>query len=157
MEPNHNRTGPIGRILRLLTGIGLMSLAMPVYLGAGMSYNLRSLALVLALAGFFSVLHWLISRFALKFNRYLGAAIAVTPVILVWFFWQGGGALFGQGEGGTAAITFIGISVLIDVFRADPGCEVMAIPGLLFGNRTHLACLVFSPIDALEASYKRQG
>lgn len=34
--------------------------------------------------------------------------------------------------------------------RADPGCEVMALPGLMFGNRTHLACIALSPVDALE-------
>ncbi len=28
--------------------------------------------------------------------------------------------------------------------------EVMALPGLILGNRTHLCCIVFSPIDALE-------
>ena len=34
--------------------------------------------------------------------------------------------------------------------RADGGCEVMAIPSLIFGRYTHLACIVFSPIDWLE-------
>ena len=34
--------------------------------------------------------------------------------------------------------------------RSDAGCEVMAIPGLVLGRRTHLACIVFSPIDWLE-------
>ena len=36
------------------------------------------------------------------------------------------------------------------VVRAAPGCEVMAIPGLLFGKHTELACLIFSPLDRLE-------
>jgi hypothetical protein len=34
--------------------------------------------------------------------------------------------------------------------RAVPDCEVMAIPGVLFGKRTELACLIFSPLDKLE-------
>ena len=152
MEPRPTR--PIGRTLRLLSAIGVMILALPVYFRAGAPYNLRALGLTLALAVFYTALHLAISRFALRFNRFLGAAIAVTPVILIWYFGQGGGPLFGQGEGGTAAITYIGVSLLIDAVRADPGCEVMAIPGLLFGNRTHLACLVFSPIDALEARHQ---
>ena len=63
----------------------------------------------------------------------------------------GAGVVFGQGEGGTAAITYVGVSLLIDALRADSGCEVMALPGLIFGNRTHLACIVFSPVDALES------
>jgi hypothetical protein len=76
--------------------------------------------------------------------------LAVTPVFLVWLFGQGGGPLFGQGEGGTAAITYVGVSLLIDFARSDSGCEVMAIPGLILGNRTHLACIALSPFDALE-------
>ena len=47
-------------------------------------------------------------------------------------------------------MTYVGISLLIDFIRADSGCEVMALPGLVFGNRTHLACIALSPIDMLE-------
>jgi len=54
---------------------------------------------------------------------------------------------------GPLALTLLGVKgmiLLIDFVRADAGCEVMAFPGLLFGDRTHLACIALSPIDALE-------
>ena len=144
------KTGPIGRSLRLVVGVCVMIVALPVYFTAGWEYNLRSLGLVLALAVFYTLVQLVVSRLVRRLNRWFGTILAVAPVILLWFFGQGGGPLFGQGEGGTAAITYIGVSLLIDVVRAGSGCEVMAIPGLVLRNRTYLPCLVFSPIDALE-------
>jgi hypothetical protein len=149
-----DRAGPIGRSLRLVIGACLMIVALPVYFGAGWGYNLRSLGIVLALAAFYTLMHLAVSRFVPKLNRWLGAVLAVSPVVLVWLFGQGGGPLFGQGEGGTGAITYVGVSLLIDAMRADSGCEVMAIPGLLLGNRTHLPCIALCAIDTLEESWR---
>lgn len=145
------KTKPIGRALRLLGGVGLMILAVPVYLKAGWSYNLKSLGVVTALAVFYIGLYYLVSRYSPNLNKWLGAVLAVVPVAVVFILGQGGGPIFGQGEGATGAITYIGISLLIDFIRADAGCEVMALPGLLFKERTHLACIALSPIDWLEA------
>jgi hypothetical protein len=145
-----SKTGPMGRFLRLLVGVCVMIIALPVYFKAGWAYNLRSLGIVLALAVLYTLMHLVVSRYAKELNRWLGAVLAVTPVVLVWYLGQGGGLLFGQGEGGTGAITYVGVSLLIDFIRADSGCEVMAIPGLILGNRTHLACIALSPVDALE-------
>ena len=144
------KAGPIGRSLRLLVGVGVMIVALPVYFSAEWTYGLSSLGIVVGLVLVYSLLHYAVSRYTPDINRWLGAVLAVSPVFLVWFFGQGGGPLFGQGEGGTGAITYVGISLLIDFLRADAGCEVMAIPGLLFGNRTHLPCIALFPVDILE-------
>ncbi len=150
MAEEVKKTRPVGRSLRLVVGAVLIWIAVPVYFRAGWTYNVASLGVVVALTAFYAFMHFLISRYLPNVNRWLGAALAVTPVFLVWLLGQGGGPIFDQGEGGTAAITFIGLSLLIDFVRADAGCEVMAFPGLLFGDRTHLACIALSPIDALE-------
>ena len=55
-----------------------------------------------------------------------------------------------MGQPQLAAVTFLGISLVVAGVRAAPGCELMAIPGLLFGKHTELACLIFSPLDKLE-------
>ncbi len=150
MSEKIKKAGPIGRALRLIVAVYLVVIDVPVLLEAGSAYNLRTLGLVIALTAFYLLVHWTVSRYARNLDRWLGAILAVTPVLLVWFFGQGGGLLFGQGEGGTAAITYLAISLLIDVVRSDSGCEVMAIPGLILGDRTHLACIVFCPVDTME-------
>jgi hypothetical protein len=137
-------------MLRLVFGVCMMIVALPVWFVAGWGYNLRTLGIIAALLLFYTLVHFVVSHYLAGLNRWIGAILAVTPVFLVWYYGQGGGPLFGQGEGGTAAITYIGVSLLIDALRADSGCEVMALPGLIFGNRTHLACIVFSPVDAME-------
>lgn len=150
MAKSIKKAGPIGRSLRLFVAICLVIVDVPVLFEAGRAYNLRMFGLVIALTLFYMLTHWVVSRYLRDLDRWVGAILAITPVFLVWLFGQGGGPLFGQGEGGTAAITYIALSLLIDVARADSGCEVMAIPGLIFGNRTHLACIAFCPVDALE-------
>jgi hypothetical protein len=157
MMTEKRRAGILGRSMRLLVAVFLVVIDVPVLLEAGWRYNLSSLALTLTLALFYTLLHYVISRHIRNLNRNLGAVLAVTPVFLVWFFGQGGGYLFGSGEGGTAAITYLAVSLLIDVVRADSGCEVMALPGLLFRERTHLACLMFSPIDMMERAGARKS
>lgn len=48
------------------------------------------------------------------------------------------------------SVLFVGISLLFTAWRSDGGCEVMTLPGMLLGKRTHLVCIAFSPVDWLE-------
>ena len=150
MTQEGRKARPIGRLLRLIIGAALTYMVVPIYLRADAAYSLATLGLVIALVLFYTLMHYAVSRYLPNINRWLGAALAVTPVFLVWLLGQGGGPILGQGEGGTAAITYVGLSLLVDFVRSDSGCEVMAFPGLILGNRTHLACIALSPIDALE-------
>lgn len=52
---------------------------------------------------------------------------------------------------GTAVWAFVGISLLLGAARGDGGCEVIAIPNALTGRRDPMGCVVYAPIDALEA------
>ena len=146
------KAGTIGRFARLMLGAYLVFIAVPVFLEAGRAYNMASLGLALGLVAFYTALHMFIARYLAQLNPWVGAVLAAMPVFLVWFLGQGGGPLFGQGEGGTAAITFLAVSFLVDFVRADAGCEVMALPGLILGGRTHLPCLLLCPIDRFEAA-----
>jgi len=82
-----------------------------------------------------------IERFVSTINPWLGAVIAVAPVFL----------LFALGPAGQiSALMFIGVSLVATAVRADGGCEVMTLSGMPMGRRTHLVCLVFSPMDWVE-------
>ncbi|NNE98675.1 MAG: hypothetical protein HKN25_06610 [Pyrinomonadaceae bacterium] len=150
------KTKSCGRSLRLVFGICLAIITIPVYLKAGLNYNLKSLGIALGLIVFYIILHFLVIKLMPSINRWLGALVAILPVAAVFILGQGNGPIFGQGEGATGVLTFLTISFLIDFIRADSGCEVMAIPGLLFKNRTPLACLALTPIDILEKKLSKQ-
>jgi hypothetical protein len=54
-------------------------------------------------------------------------------------------------DGGVALWIFIGTSLLIGALRGDAGCEAVAIPNAIAGRRDATGCLLYSPIDSLEA------
>jgi hypothetical protein len=70
--------------------------------------------------------------------------------IAVYFAGFSGLPIVGHGKGQLAVVTFLAVSLIIAGARATPGCEVMAIPNLLFGKSADLTCLIFSPVDRLE-------
>ena len=101
-------------------------------------------------------LYVVISRFLGGMNRWVVAVGAVVPVVATWALGQGGGPLFGQGEGGTAALTYLTVSFFVDAVRGYAGCEVMALPALIFRTRTDVPCLLLCPIDHAEAGVRRE-
>jgi hypothetical protein len=136
------RAGPVGRLLRLLLAGFLILTVAPHYLTASWQSNLKIAASIAGLLIFYTALHLVVSRYVPRLNRWLGALLAITPASILF--------LLGGGIGQMGALTYIGGSLFIDSLNADIGCEVMAIPGLLCSDRTHLACIVFSPFDWLE-------
>ncbi len=136
------RARPIGRILRFLMAGFLIATVAPHYLGASWQSNLKIVAAIGALTILYTAMHLLISKYVPRLNRWLGALLAITPAALLF--------LLGGGIGQMGAMSYIGGSLFIDSFNGDSGCEVMALPGIFSGERTHLACLLFSPLDWIE-------
>ncbi len=132
----------IGRTLRLVLGIALVWMTYAVMRTEDAAFNLRVLATVAGLVAFYSVMHVVISKYVSGVNPWLGAFLAVGPVILVF--------VLGAPVGRVASVGYIGVSLALQGIRADGGCEVMSIPAILFGKRTHLVCILFSPIDWVE-------
>ena len=133
---------PVGRVLRLLTGTALTLVSGREMISAEQMLNLQVAGIVLGLFVFYAVVHLAISKFVPSMNAWLGAVLAVTPVFLVY-------ALVGP-AGRLGSLLFIGVSLVATAIRSDGGCEVMTLPGMLTGKRTHLVCIVFSPLDWIE-------
>lgn len=145
------RSRPIGRFLRFIVGILLLATALPFLFRGSGKFLLLTLAVFLALVGFYSLIHFLIFRFFSGINRWVGAGIANLPMVVVFLLGVGGGLVFGNGEGQLGVMIFVGVSLILAGIRADYGCEVLSIPGLFLGRNSHLACIVFSPIDWMES------
>jgi hypothetical protein len=141
---------PIGRALRILLGLVLMVYVTPVYFQVPGRIAAGSLLLILGLIGVYSLIHIVVSRRLVPFGPGLGAVVALGLLVALYVAGASGLPILGHGKGQLAAVTFLGISLVVAGVRAVPGCEVMAIPALLFGKHSELACLIFSPIDRLE-------
>ena len=133
---------PVGRILRFLLGVFLAVTVWPFFQNAPSNRILSAVLVVVALTVFYAVVHWVVSSYLTKLNRWLGAFLAILPVFVVF--------LLGGGLGQVGALSFLAASLLLAAARADAGCEVMSIPSLVFGQRTHLMCPLFSPLDWVE-------
>ena len=141
---------PVGRALRILLGLALMVYVTPVYFQVPVRVAVGSLLLMLGLIGLYCLIHIVVSRRIVPFGPGLGAVVAAALLVALYVAGASGSPIFGRGKGQLGAVTFLGISLVVAGVRAAPGCEVMAIPGLLFGKHTELACLIFSPLDRLE-------
>ncbi len=139
--------GPVGRVLRLLAGTALTIHGAQHMISGDTTLNLQAAGMVLGLLLLYTVVHLAISRFVPSINAWLGAVIALAPVILIF-------ALVDPSLR-FSLVLFIGVSLVVTAIRSDGGCEVMTLPGMLMGKRTHLVCIVFSPLDWIEDKITR--
>jgi hypothetical protein len=141
---------PVGRAIRILLGLVLMVYAVPTYFQLPVSLAVGALLLMLGLVGVYSLIQVIVSRRMVAFGPCLGAVVAMGLLVALYVAGASGLPIFGHGKGQLAAVTFLGVSLVVAGVRAAPGCELMAIPGVLFGKHTELACVIFSPLDKLE-------
>ena len=133
---------PISRLLRAGLGIALLSLVAPALLSAPWWWRGRVAGIVIGLIVLYTVVHAIVSRYLRWLHPWAGAVFAVTPAVLIAI----------QGDAyEVAVVLFIGLSLVLIAAIGHPGCEVLAFPALFLGRRTHLACILFSPLDWIEA------
>jgi len=108
------------------------------------------------LIGVYSLIHIVVSRRIIAIGLCLGAIAAAGLPVALYVAGGTGLPILGHGKGQLAAVTFLGLSLLVAGVRAVPGCEVMAIPSVFFGKHTELACLIFSPLDRLERKLRSE-
>jgi hypothetical protein len=133
-----------------------MICVMPVYFRVPLRISVSVLLLMLGLIGVYCLIHILISRRVIGFGPRVGAFAAVGLLVALCILSWPALAILGRGRGELAVVTFLGISLLIAGWRATPGCELMAIPDLLFDKHADMPCLIFSPLDWLERRLRRK-
>jgi len=139
---NRVEAGIIGRTLRLMLGLLFAWLTYNIVRFESTPYNLRILAVFMGVVAVYGTLHFVISRFGTDLDRWFGGVVAVIPIILLFAVSDEFGRL--------ASVGYIGLSLLLQAIRADAGCEVMSIPSLVLGRRTHLMGILFAPVDLVE-------
>lgn len=140
VDSSEDRAPPIGRIFRLLVGGGLLALAAQFWVGIQLPLGPAGIALGLILS--YIGVQFSIARFFPEIHRWVGALLALLPAGIVYMV---GGEL-----GQIGVLTFLGLSMVVAGIRGYPGCEVLAIPSLLLGRRSNLACILFTPTDWVE-------
>ena len=150
------RTHLVGRTLRIVLGLALIIYVAPVYFRIPVGVAAGSLLLMLGLIGIYCLIHIVVVRQIVAFGPGLTAVVASGLLVALYIVGPSGLPIVGHGKGQLAAITFLAVSLVIAGARATPGCEVMAIPNLIFGKNADLICLIFSPVDRLEAKLRRK-
>jgi hypothetical protein len=139
------RIGPIGTASRVLAGLALLYLA--VSDGARLSWELRWYEVALGLGAFPAVMVGIglaARRFTGRPVRFIGPiAIAVNAAL--------GVALFANEYTAGGAALFVGTTLLVAAWRAQPGCELTVISNSILRRDDQIGCLVFTPIDEAEA------
>jgi amino acid transporter len=139
----------VGRLLRVIFGLFLA-----VGFAAVNPEILFSEALLISLVGviIFYILYTILvgNRLLAKVNPWMGALIMDWPLLVVWV------VVLGHLPGLPsplilAVFLYFGLSLVISGVVKYGGCEVVTIPGLVLRRRYNVACIMFSPIDWLEA------
>ncbi len=139
----------LGRVLRFLLGTALLAVAL-ILPHWTLPYVLRVGSVSAGLLVFYLLLAWSTVRFSLTLHPWLGSFLSNGLIGLVMLAGIPNGWIFGRGEGFIGAAAYVGVSLMVAAWRADPGCEVMTLPAALLGRHTSLPCLLFTPLDALE-------
>ena len=51
---------------------------------------------------------------------------------------------------------FFGVSMLVAAGRGQAGCEVVALPNVLFGREDRVSCVLYGPLDAVESAHRER-
>jgi hypothetical protein len=137
------RIGPIGTTSRVLGGLGLLYLALS---DGGLSWGLRWYDVALGLVVLPAVMLGVglaASRFGNGPVRFTGPlALAVNAAL--------GVALFANQYTAGGAALFVGTTLILAAWLAQPGCELSVLSNAILRRDDQIGCFVFTPIDELE-------
>lgn len=147
------RIGPAGSLARMLGGFAAIGLPIALH---GLSTSEAAIALVAlpvvaSIAG--PAIVWTLAHTApsaLRWRHWICSAPGCLLILVLSLANSGLVALTGSNRSVTLWV-FLGASMLLAAVRGDAGCEVLAIPNLVTGRQDQIGCLIYSPIDALEA------
>ena len=138
--------GVVGRLLRLLVGVAItaqitysLATVTPSAAFLGMAFTYFAAVLIA-----YTTAHWILGeRILSRSNPWVGTAIILGPVLVALVF------DLGPPEFQLGLRLYVGVSLLLTAFMGYGGCEVVALPSLLFGKRYAVYC-PYNALDAVE-------
>jgi hypothetical protein len=143
MQLKRRRIGPIGTTTRLVAAAGLLYLALFDGTGWGLEWYDAAVGLAVLPAAVIAV-GLAARRYASGPVRYTGSAGTTANCLLIVAL-----AVNPYTAGGAAL--FYGATLLVAVWRGQPGCEATVVSNAILGRDDQIGCPLFSPIDDAEA------
>jgi hypothetical protein len=138
--PQRRTVGPVGTAARIAVGIGFVSLAL---LWNDPNWADVAVGLVVLPAVAVGLLGWRARRNPGRLDATGPVAHCVNAAVFTPLF------LIPATSGG--AFLFYGSSMLVAAARRSGGCEVTEIANVALGRDDQVGCVLFGPIDAVEA------
>ncbi len=148
-QPTRHKTGIIARTLRLMLGALLCWMAYTVMSAENTSFNLNVLWIFGGVVIFYLLTHIVIYRYRPTLHRWFGALLVVLPILALF--------LLGGQASRVAAVGYVGISMVLLAVRGSGMNGLLFLPALLSGKETHIACLLFAPVDLIEQNLGGPG
>ena len=139
------RIGPIGTASRVLAGLALLYLALSE--GGRMSWDLRWYEVALGLG----VLPALMLGIGLAAHRFSDQPVRFTGPLSIAVNVALGIALFANEYTVGGAALFVGATLVVAGWRAQPGCELTVLSNTILRRDDQIGCFVFTPIDEAES------
>lgn len=138
------RIGPIGTLSRGLAGLALLYLA--VSDGGRLTWDLRWYEVALGLGALPAVMLGI----GLAARSLAGRPVRFTGPLALAVNAALGVALFANEYAAGGAALFVGTTLLVAAWRAQPGCELTVLSNTILRRDDQIGCFVFTPIDELE-------
>ncbi|MDQ3571890.1 MAG: hypothetical protein M3383_03395 [Actinomycetota bacterium] len=151
---NQRAIGPVGTTARVVAGVSLIvvpiaSRGLSAWDAAGALLVLPAIALVLHRLLTAAVARLVASDRRMHSTSQATWAVHLSALILI--IATATALTFVTAIDGGAIWLFFGLSLLVVAVRDDAGCEALGIPNALLGHRSRTGCIVFAPLDSLEA------
>jgi hypothetical protein len=151
--------GPIGAVSRIAGG--LIAIALPIGIGGFTWWDAAAalVALPLAATGAAALI---IATYQRRAPGALGRRRAICSGPACWLIAIMIGTAAGidaltPASGEVALLIWLGVSMLIAAARGYGGCEVLGVPNMITGRRFQIGCILYTPIDRMEASRRADG
>jgi hypothetical protein len=151
--------GPIGTITRIAGGA--LAIGLPIAIGGFAWWDAAAalVALPLVATGAAALIVAIYQRRAPEALR-RRRAICSAPACWLLAIMIGAAVgidAFTPASGEVALWVWLGASMLIAAARGYGGCEVLAVPNLITGRSDQIGCILYTPIDRMEARRRAGG